>query len=119
MGVFTGYSALAIALALPSDGKIVACDITDKWLNKYGRAVWKDAGVEDMIDLRIAPALETLNTLISEGQEGTYDFAFIDTSDKENYPKYYETCLTLLRTGGIIAVDNALFKAKVLLPENE
>lgn len=118
IGVFTGYSALAIALVLPPEGKLVACDVTDKWVNKYGRAVWKDAGVESKIDLRIAPAIESLQALVAEGQAGTFDFAFID-ADKGNYLKYYEACLTLLRPGGIIAVDNALFAARVLEPESE
>jgi len=113
IGVFTGYSSLAAALVLPPDGKVVACDVTDKWVNQYGRAVWKEAGVEDKIDLRIAPALDTLNALLAAGEGGTFDFAFID-ADKSNYGNYYEAALQLLRVGGIVAVDNALWSGKVV-----
>jgi len=112
IGVFTGYSALAAALVLPPGGKVVACDVTDKWANQYGRPVWKEAGVEDMIDLRVAPALDTLNALLATGEEGTFDFAFID-ADKPSYVAYYEAALRLLRVGGIIAVDNALYSGQV------
>ncbi|KAF0308415.1 putative caffeoyl-CoA O-methyltransferase 2 [Amphibalanus amphitrite] len=119
IGVFTGYSALSAALALPADGKVIACDVTDEWLKKYNAyQVWADAGVADKIDVRLAPALETLEALIAAGESGTFDFAFID-ADKQSYPAYYEACLRLLRVGGIIAVDNALYHGGVLKPEAE
>lgn len=114
IGVYTGYSALTIALALPPDGKVVACDISEEYAN-IGKPFWQEAGVENKIDLRIAPALETLNCL-NETESGTYDFAFID-ADKENYAKYYEACLQLLRPGGIIAVDNTIWSGKVVVDE--
>lgn len=107
IGTFTGYSALSVALALPEDGKIVCCDVSEEWTS-IARRYWKKAGVEAKIDLRIAPALETLAKL-----KGKYDFAFID-ADKPNYWKYYERCLELLREGGLIAVDNTLWGGSVL-----
>ena len=106
IGTFTGYSALAVALALPKDGRIVCCDVSEEW-TAIGRRFWKKAGVERKIDLRIAPALETLKKL-----KGPFDFAFID-ADKENYLAYYERCLKLLRRGGVIAVDNVLWSGEV------
>jgi caffeoyl-CoA O-methyltransferase len=106
IGTFTGYSALAVALALPKDGRIVCCDVSEEW-TAIGRPFWKKAGVEKKIDLRIAPALETLKKL-----KGPFDFAFID-ADKENYLAYYERCLKLLRRGGVIAVDNVLWSGEV------
>ena len=107
IGTFTGYSALAVALALPPGGRIVCCDISEDW-TAVGRRYWKMAGVERKISLRIAPALDTLKTL-----KGKFDFAFID-ADKTNYQNYYERCLKLLRRGGIIAIDNTLWYGKVL-----
>jgi predicted O-methyltransferase YrrM len=112
IGVFTGYSALSVALALPADGRIVACDVSEEW-TAMARRYWEKAGVAGKIDLRLAPALETLDALVAEGQAGRYDFAFID-ADKKNYPGYYERCLTLLRAGGLIAVDNTLWSGAVL-----
>jgi len=112
IGVFTGYSALTIALALPVDGRVVACDVSDEYAS-IGKPFWEEAGVKDKIDLRIAPAMETLNSLLA-AEKGTFDFAFID-ADKENYINYYETCLELLRPGGIIAVDNTIWSGKILL----
>ena len=106
IGTFTGYSALAVALALPKDGRIVCCDVSEEW-TAIGRRFWKKAGVEKKIDLRIALALETLKKL-----KGPFDFAFID-ADKENYLAYYERCLKLLRRGGVIAVDNVLWSGEV------
>jgi predicted O-methyltransferase YrrM len=106
IGTFTGYSALAVALALPADGRIVCCDISEEW-TAIGRRFWKKAGVEHKIDLRLAPALQTLATL-----QGPFDFAFID-ADKENYANYYERCLALVRRGGIIAIDNTLWSGSV------
>jgi len=111
VGVFTGYSALSVALALPADGKIVACDVSAEW-TAIGREAWEQAGVAGKIDLRLAPAVQTLDSLIAEGGAGTYDFAFID-ADKENYGAYYERCLALLRPGGLIAVDNTLWSGRV------
>ena len=111
VGVFTGYSSLCVALALPKDGKVIACDISEEY-TAIGRRYWQAAGVADKIDLRIAPALETLDKLLAEGIAGTFDFAFID-ADKENYEAYYERSLQLIRKGGLIAVDNVLWGGRV------
>jgi predicted O-methyltransferase YrrM len=111
VGVFTGYSALIVALALPPDGKIIACDVSEAYTT-IARRYWQAAGVADKIDLRIAPALETLDQLLASGQEGTFDFAFID-ADKNNYDGYYERSLRLVRPGGLIAIDNVLWSGKV------
>jgi caffeoyl-CoA O-methyltransferase len=115
VGVFTGYSALAVALALPEDGLLVACDVSEEW-TAIGKPFWASAGVDGRIDLRIAPAVETLQALLDEGQQGSYDFAFID-ADKENYEAYFELCLRLVREGGLIAVDNVLWGGDVLHPQ--
>ena len=117
IGVFTGYSSLVVALALPPEGKIVACDI-DEESTAIARRYWQQAGVADKIDLRIAPALETLAQLIDEGQTGTFDFAFID-ADKRNYDNYYEKSLQLIRPGGLIAVDNVLWSGRVADPQDD
>lgn len=118
VGVFTGYSALSVALALPEDGKVVACDVSEEWTS-IGRRYWAEAGVAHKIDLRIAPAMETLDGLIAEGQQGSFDFAFID-ADKGNYAGYFERALVLLRAGGLIAVDNTLWSGRVADPaEND
>lgn len=106
IGTYTGYSALAVALALPEDGRLVACDVSAEWTN-VGRRFWREAGVESRIDLRIQPALETLDELLADGAAGTFDFAFLD-ADKPNYGAYYEKLLLLMRPGGLIAVDNTL-----------
>src|SRR6185436_3017596 len=106
IGTYTGYSALAVALALPKDGLLVACDVSEEWTS-IGRPFWREAGVESRIDLRIKPALETLDELLAIGGRGTFDFAFLD-ADKTNYRAYYEKLLELLRAGGLIAVDNTL-----------
>lgn len=111
IGVFTGYSALCVALALPADGKLIACDVSAEWTS-VGRSYWHEAGVESKIDLRLAPALETLDNLLASGQAGRFDFAFID-ADKTNYSNYYERSLQLLRPGGVIAIDNTLWSGKV------
>ncbi len=111
IGVFTGYSSLAVALALPRGGSIVACDVSEEFTN-VARPFWDRAGVANMIDLRIAPALETLDSLVAAGEENSFDFAFID-ADKANYVLYYERCLELIRPGGIIAVDNTLWAGEV------
>lgn len=115
VGTFTGYSALAVALALPDDGKLVACDISDEY-TRLARPFWKRAGVADKIDLRIAPATETLDRMIQAGEHGSYDFAFID-ADKPGYTDYFERCLTLIRVGGVIAVDNIFMGGGVADPE--
>ena len=112
VGTFTGYSALAVALALPDDGRLVACDVSDEW-TAIGRRYWEEAGVAHKIDLRLAPAVETLDDLLAEGWAGTFDFAFID-ADKEGYDIYYERALELIRTGGLVALDNTLWEGKVV-----
>lgn len=111
IGVFTGYSSLVVALALPEDGKIVACDVDERYTAIASR-YWQEAGVAHKIDLQLAPALETLDKLITEGQSNSFDFAFID-ADKRNYPNYYEQCLKLIRPGGLIAIDNVLWSGRV------
>jgi len=111
VGVFTGYSSLVVALALPADGKIVACDVSEEYTS-IARRYWQQAGVADKIDLHIAPALETLDNLLTTGEAGTFDFAFID-ADKSNYNNYYERSLELIRPGGLIAIDNVLWSGKV------
>ena len=111
IGVFTGYSALVVALALPVDGQVVACDI-DKDYTAIARRYWQKAGVANKIDLHLAPALQTLEQLLEDGQSNTFDFAFID-ADKSNYENYYERALELIRPGGLIAVDNVLWSGKV------
>ncbi|XP_019619839.1 PREDICTED: catechol O-methyltransferase domain-containing protein 1-like [Branchiostoma belcheri] len=116
IGVFTGYNSLSMALALPQDGKLIACDITDTDVN-LGRPFWKEAGVEHKIDVRIQPAANTLDELIAAGEAGTYDFVFID-ADKSNYDIYYEKSLVLLRPGGLVAVDNVLWSGRVLTAES-
>ncbi|CAH1254659.1 COMTD1 [Branchiostoma lanceolatum] len=116
IGVFTGYNCLAMALALPQDGKLIACDVEDTNVN-LGRPFWKEAGVDHKIDVRIQPADKTLDDLIDAGEAGTYDFVFID-ADKSSYDTYYEKSLILLRPGGLIAVDNVLWSGKVLQAEN-
>ena len=112
IGTYTGYSALAVALALPKNGRIVCCDLSEEW-TAIARRYWKKAGVAKRIDLRLAPALETLDGLLARGGAGKYDFAFID-ADKTNYANYYERCLKLLRKGGLIAVDNTLWYGNVV-----
>ncbi len=111
MGVFTGYSSLVVALALPEEGKVIACDINVEFTNR-ARRYWEKAGVAHKIDLRLAPALETLDGLIAAGEVNGFDLAFID-ADKRNYCNYYERALTLVRPGGLIAIDNVLWSGKV------
>ena len=111
IGVFTGYSALTVALALPNDGRLLACDIRDDY-TRVGRPFWQQAGVAHKIDLRLAPALETLDAQLADGASGQYDFAFID-ADKTGYDAYYERCLQLLRPGGLVAIDNTLWSGSV------
>jgi len=111
IGVFTGYSSLAVAMALPAGGSMVACDIDEHWA-AVAQRYWAMAGLSDRIDLRIGPAMQSLDRLIAEGQAGSFDFAFID-ADKPAYLNYYERCLALLRPGGLIAIDNVLWSGRV------
>ena len=117
IGVFTGYSALAAALALPDDGHLLACDISDEY-TRVGRPFWEKAGVAGKIDLQLGPALATLDARIAAGETGRYDFAFID-ADKSGYDAYYERCLVLLRPGGLIAIDNVLWGGSVARPAED
>ena len=112
IGTFTGYSTLAVAAALPADGTVVACDVSDEW-TQIARSYWQEAGVVEKIDLRLAPAVDTLQALVAGGEAGTFDFALID-ADKENYERYYELCLELLRAGGLVAIDNVLWHGRVI-----
>lgn len=111
VGVFTGYSSLCVALALPPGGRLVACDISEEW-TAIGRRYWAEAGVGDKITLELAPAIDTMDALLAGGAHETFDFVFID-ADKENYHAYYERALALLRRGGLIVVDNVLWSGKV------
>ncbi|MEH2230059.1 MAG: class I SAM-dependent methyltransferase [Nostoc sp.] len=117
VGVFTGYSSLSVALALPANGKIIACDVSEEF-TAIARRYWQEAGVANKIDLRLAPALETLDELLATGQAETFDFAFID-ADKENYDGYYERSLQLIRPGGLIAIDNVLWSGQVADEQNQ
>ena len=117
IGVFTGYSALAVAQALPEDGRVLACDISDEY-TRVGRPFWEAAGVASKIDLHLGPALATLDARLAAGEAGQYDFAFID-ADKSGYDAYYERCLVLLRTGGLIAIDNVLWGRSVARPAKD
>jgi len=116
IGVFTGYSSLAVALALPDDGRMLACDISEDYAT-IARRHWLFAGVAHKIELVLAPALATLDSRIAAGEAGSYDFAFID-ADKTGYLAYYERLLQLVRPGGLIAVDNTLWSGAVADPEN-
>ena len=111
IGTFTGYSALAVALALPDDGRVLACDISDEY-TRVGKPFWQQAGVAHKIELVLAPAQDTLDARLAGGEAASYDFAFID-ADKANYDAYYERCLKLLRAGGLIAFDNMLWGGAV------
>ncbi len=111
IGVFTGYSTLCVAQALPADGLVVACDISTEWTD-IARRYWAEAGMDARIDLRLAPAVETLDGLIAAGQAATFDFAFID-ADKKEYGEYYERVIELLRPGGLAAIDNVLWQGRV------
>lgn len=114
IGTFTGYSALAMALALPEDGQLITCDINTQWTD-MAHPYWQKAGVADKIDLRISPALKTLNTLLNEGHQHTFDFIFID-ADKTNYVEYYELSLQLIKPRGLIAIDNIFWAGDVINP---
>jgi len=111
IGVFTGYSSLAVALALPPDGEVIACDVSEEWTS-MARRYWEKAGVAERIELRLAPAVKTLDALLESGEAGRFDFAFIDAG-KSRYGDYYERCLKLLRRGGLIVADNTLWSGKV------
>lgn len=117
VGVFTGYSALTVALALPEDGRLLACDISDDY-TRVGKPFWEQAGVARKIDLQLAPALHTLDARLAAGEAGSHDFAFID-ADKSSYDAYYERCLSLVRPGGLIAIDNTLWGGSVARPSRE
>lgn len=117
IGTFTGYSALAMALAMPPGGKLIACDVSDEWTT-IARRYWADAGVADRIDLKLAPALQTLDELLAHGGKDRFDLAFID-ADKEHYLDYYERSLALLRPGGLILVDNVLWGGSVADPDRQ
>jgi predicted O-methyltransferase YrrM len=112
VGTFTGYSACAVALALPANGKLIACDISEDWTS-VGKRYWRAAGVAKKIDLRIGPAIKTLDGLLKTGQAGKFDFGFID-ADKPNYDGYYERALKLLRKGGLLLIDNVLWGGSVI-----
>jgi predicted O-methyltransferase YrrM len=114
VGVFTGYSALRVALAMPTDGRLVACDIDPEY-TAIAQRYWAAAGVSDLIDLRLGPALDTLNHLIEAGEANQFDFAFID-ADKANYSNYYERVLQLVRPGGLVVIDNVLWSGRVADP---
>ncbi len=116
VGVFMGYSSTWVALALPPGGKLVACDRSEEYTAR-ARRTWRDAGVEDRIDLRLGNALTTLQGLLAAGEAGSFDLAFID-ADKQNYANYYESALSLLRRGGLIVVDNVLWKGKLVDPQD-
>lgn len=112
VGVFTGYSSLGVALALPADGTILACDVSEAYTS-IARRYWQEAGVSQKIDLHLAPATQTLDQRLAAGEEGGYDFAYID-ADKTGYDAYYERCLKLLRSNGLIAIDNVLWSGAVV-----
>jgi predicted O-methyltransferase YrrM len=111
IGTFTGYSALVVALAMPPEGRLIACDVSEEW-TAIGRRHWEEAGVAHKIDLRLGPAVGTLDELLSAGAHATFDFVFID-ADKTGYDDYYERSLRLLRPGGLIAIDNVLWNSNV------
>ncbi len=117
VGTFTGYSALVVAEALPPDGSVLACDVSVEW-TAIGRRFWEEAGVVGRIDLRLAPALDTLDALLAQGAAGRFDFAFID-ADKANYDAYYERALVLVRTGALVAIDNTLWSGAVIDPTRQ
>ena len=117
VGVFTGYSALWVAMGLPDDGRMIACDISEEY-TAVAKRYWKQAGVDQKIDLRLRSARDTLDELVKTGEAGTFDFAFID-ADKTNYENYYERALQLLRVGGLIAIDNTIWSGRVADPREQ
>jgi predicted O-methyltransferase YrrM len=112
VGTFTGYSALAVAMALPFDGRVIACDLSEEWTS-IGKPYWEESGQAHKIELRLGPAIDSLDELLLQGRAGHFDFAFID-ADKERYAAYFERCLELVRRGGLIAIDNTLWDGKVV-----
>ncbi|MDH3589428.1 MAG: class I SAM-dependent methyltransferase [Gammaproteobacteria bacterium] len=112
VGVFTGYSSLCVARALPAEGRLLCCDVSEEWTS-IARRYWDTAGVADRIELVLAPAIETLRSRIRNGEAGRYDFAFID-ADKESYDQYFELCLELIRPGGLLVFDNVLWSGEVM-----
>ncbi len=117
IGTFTGYSALAVALALPEEGRLIACDVSEEWTS-VARRYWQEAGVADRVELRLAPAEETLTALLEADRAGSFDFAFID-ADKSKYDTYYELSLRLMRQGGLVAIDNVFRDGAVVDPNPE
>lgn len=117
IGVFTGYSSLAVAQALPEDGELVGCDVSEEW-TAIARRYWREAGVEHKITLHLAPALQTLDRLLADGEAGRFDLAFID-ADKTSYDAYYEGCLRVVRPGGLVLIDNVLQGGRVVEPGAE
>ena len=117
VGTFTGYSSTVMALALPDDGRLVACDMSEEYTN-VARRYWQEAGVADKIELRLGPGGETLAAMLASGDAGSYDLAFID-ADKVNYGDYYEKCLQLLRPGGLILIDNVLWSGRPADPQED
>jgi predicted O-methyltransferase YrrM len=111
VGTFTGYSSLAVALAMPADGRLVCCDVSEEYTS-VARRYWAEAGVADRVDLRIGPGIDSLDALLAEGRENTFDLAFID-ADKKSYPDYYERCVRLVRPGGVVALDNVLWGGEI------
>ncbi len=116
IGTYTGYSSLCMAEGLPTDGQLICCDNSKEWTD-IARRYWAEAGVDGRIDLRLGDAVETLDSLITDGREGTFDFVFVD-ADKQNYINYYERSLTLLRTGGLAIIDNVLWRGDVADPSD-
>ena len=114
IGTFTGFSSLSVALAMPDDGRVICCDVSEEWTS-IARRYWREAGVEHKIELRLAPAQETLRAMLADGHRDSFDFAFID-ADKSAYRSYYESCLRLVRPGGLIMLDNMLWEGKVADP---
>ena len=114
IGVFTGYSSLSVAMAMPDEGRIVACDVSEEF-TAVARRYWREAGVENKIDLRLAPAVQTLDSLIAGGHAGSFDFAFID-ADKVNYQNYFDRAIQLVKKGGVIVIDNVLWSGRVIDP---
>jgi len=112
IGTFTGYSSTAMALALPADGRVVCCDHSEKWTS-VAKRYWEEAGVTDRVELHIGPAMETLDRMLGEGKQDSFDFAFID-ADKENDGSYFERCMKLVRPGGLITIDNVLWSGRVI-----
>ncbi len=115
VGVFMGYSSTWMALALGEGGSLLACDVNEEYTAR-ARQTWREAGVEDRVELRLAPALQTLDGLLADGQAGQFDLVFID-ADKRNYSNYYDRAIELVRKGGLVAIDNVLWHGEIADPE--